>query len=83
MDCKGDEKKCIELTNIKLKQLGIKKSLNQLYDKYTSVDNPRCNDFKLLKSYLNSVGISSLNPYHIYNHYYFFDGLNEDGKIVN
>lgn len=83
MDCKGNEAKCIELTNKKLKELGINKTLNQMYDKYTSVNNPRCKDFKLLKTYLNGVGITSLNPYHIYNHYYYFDGLNEVGEIVN
>lgn len=80
MDCKFNEEKCIELTNKKLKKIGINKTLDEMYDIYGIKSKP---ENKLLKKYLESVGIGTFNPYHIYNHYYYFGGLNREGEIVN
>lgn len=74
MNCKYDKEKCIELTNKKLNEIGIHKTLDQMYDIYCN-DRKRTKEYKLLKSYLLSNGIGTFNPYHIYNHYYYFSGI--------
>ena len=46
----------------------------------------RTKDFKLLSEYYKSVGLEyqsfNANPYHLFNHYYYFDGLDDGGNLV-
>ena len=88
MDTKYNHQKSMEMTEQKLKDLGITRSFEQLYDEiYCGPESKkRTKDFKILSDYYKSVGLEiqslNANPYHIYNHYYYYDGINEEGKIM-
>ena len=69
MDLRYNDKECIKKTNETLKEIGINKTLDSLYDEYC--------DGKInqkLKKYLLDNGMINLNPYHIYNQYYYWNG---------
>ena len=83
MDTKGNHEKSMMIANKKLNDIGIKKTIEEMYDVYTSSNNPRTKEFKILKKYFDSVGAINYNPFHLYNHYFYYDGLDTDGQIIN
>ena len=70
----------------KLKELGIKRSFDEFYDEIFQEGQKRTKDFKLLSDYYKSVGLVvqsfNSNPYHLFNHYYYFDGQDDAGNVL-
>lgn len=71
MDIRYNDEECIKKTNQTLKEIGINKTLDELYDEYC---DGKIN--KKLKKYLLDNGMINCNPYHIYNQYYYWNGEN-------
>jgi hypothetical protein len=65
----------VQKTNEFLKDnLGINKTLDKMYEEYTS--NKKTKDMKILKEYLkDKLAGHSPNPYHIYNQFYYYNGI--------
>ena len=67
-----DDKKARELTNQKLKELGINKDLDQVYNEYC--DGNKTKSYKIIEKYNFDRGIlfgGTANPFHIYNQYFY------------
>ena len=80
MDTKYNHQKSMLMVEQKLKDLGINKSLDKMYKIYASEE--KCKDFIILSNYLKSVGSINNNPYNLYNHYFYYDGLNQEGQLI-
>jgi len=70
----GNAELSIQMTNEFLKNtLGINKTLDQMYEEF--VHSKRTKDSKCLRAYLKERNAWSNNPYHIYNQFYYHNGI--------
>jgi hypothetical protein len=67
-----NEEISIRKTEEFFKKNGINKTLEEMYDEYFC--NKSTKEMKWLKQYLKDK-VGSSNPYHIYNQFYYFNGI--------
>lgn len=73
----NEEQSIIETEKI-LKSLGIKKTFEECHDDYFN-DRKRMKSYKIIEKFNidNGIVFCTGNPYHIFNQFYYFNGIKE------
>ena len=75
-EAKYNKELSIQKTEEFFKKNGINKTLDEMYDDY--FEEKKTKEMKWLKNYLkDKVYGRSPNPYHIYNWFYYYNGIPE------
>ena len=84
MEYKGNDEACTKKTNEIFKEIGINKTLDEMYAMWQC--NKKTKEFKILKQYLVDngwdVGGIPFNPYHVYNHFYVYNSQSIKVQVI-